>query len=82
MKRRLLAYSTLAGTSLALLWHFSNIWRYGEYLIAEPNRAVLVGETALLVVIAGFGFYLFGVECRLLRRETLARRAEKYSEKS
>jgi len=43
------------GLSAALLWHFSNIWRYGQHLIQEPNTIVLTLETAGLLLILGFG---------------------------
>ena len=42
------------GLSATLLWHLSNIWRYGQYLVVEPNIAVLSVETAVLVLILGF----------------------------
>ncbi len=41
--------------SAALLWHFSNIWRYGEYLVGESNIIIRSLETAGLVFILGFG---------------------------
>ncbi len=43
------------GLSAAALWHFSNIWRYGQHLIQEPNTLVLTLETAGLLLILGFG---------------------------
>jgi len=43
------------GLSVALLWHFSNIWRYGQHLIQEPNTIVLTLETAGLLLILSFG---------------------------
>ena len=45
--------------SAALLWHFLNIWRYGEHLIREPNQVTLVLETVLLGVIHSLGVYWF-----------------------
>ena len=50
-----IANVTLIGTSAALLWHFSNIWRYGQHLIQEPNIIILSLETAGLLVILVFG---------------------------
>ena len=41
--------------SSALLWHFSNIWRYGKHLIEEPNIVILSLETAGLLLILAFG---------------------------
>lgn len=38
-----------------LLWHFSNIWRHGEYLVGEPNIIIRSLETALLLAIFAFG---------------------------
>ena len=48
-------------TSLSgfLLWHFSNIWRYGEYLIGEPNIVIRSLETVLLLAILVFGVSRF-----------------------
>ncbi len=57
----------IIGLSGALLWHFSNIWRYGQYLVGEPNIAIRSLETAGLLVIFIFGLskYISG-----LKRET------------
>ncbi len=49
------ADTLIVGLSSALLWHFSNIWRYGQYLVKEPNIAILCIETAGLLIILGFG---------------------------
>ena len=51
----LIADTLIVGQSAALLWHFSNIWRYGQYLIAEPNIMIRALETTGLLVIFGFG---------------------------
>jgi len=45
----------IIGLSAALLWHFSNIWRYGQYLAGEPNIAIRSLETAGLLFILAFG---------------------------
>ena len=45
----------IIGLSGALLWHFSNIWRYGQHLVGEPNIAIRSLETILLLVIFIFG---------------------------
>ena len=45
----------IIGLSGALLWHFSNIWRYGQYLIQEPNIVIRSLETAGLLIILIFG---------------------------
>jgi len=51
----LIANGALIGMSVALLWHFSNIWRYGQYLAQEPNIVILSLETAGLLVILALG---------------------------
>lgn len=51
----LIADAALIGVSVALLWHFSNIWRYGQHLIQEPHIVVRSLETALLLAILVFG---------------------------
>ena len=45
----------IIGLSGALLWHLSNIWRYGQHLIQEPNIVILILETAGLLAIFVFG---------------------------
>lgn len=54
-----IANGTFIGMSAALLWHFSNIWRYGQHLIQEPNIIILSLETAGLLVILVFGVSKF-----------------------
>ncbi len=51
--------TVIIGMSAALLWHFSNIWRYGQHLIQEPNTAILTLETAGLLLIFAFGVSKF-----------------------
>lgn len=58
----------IVGLSLALLWHFSNIWLYGQHIIQEPNKTILIAETILLLGILIFGFYIMITE--LKRRAT------------
>jgi len=41
-----IADGMIVGLSAALLWHFFNIWRYGQHLIQEPNMLVKTLETA------------------------------------
>ena len=56
MKTKNLIVNTLIiGLSTALLWHFSNIWRYGNHLIGEPNIVILSVETVGLLLILVFG---------------------------
>ncbi len=47
--------SIVIGLSVALLWHFSNIWRYGQHLIREPNITILIIETGFLLLVLTFG---------------------------
>lgn len=49
----------IIGLSVALLWHFSNIWRYGQYVVGEPNIVIRSLETAGLVAILIFGISNF-----------------------
>lgn len=55
----------LIGMSAAFLWHFSNIWRYGRYLVGEPNILIRSLETIGLLAILVFGILSF---IALLRR--------------
>jgi hypothetical protein len=55
MWKNIMADSMLVGLSLAFLWHFSNIWRYGQYLAQEPNIIIRSLETVMLLVILVFG---------------------------
>jgi len=41
----------LIGVCSALLWHFSNIVRYGTHLIQEPHQVVLWGEITFFVLV-------------------------------
>jgi len=47
--------TVVIGLSAALLWHFFNIWRYGQHLVGEPNIAIRSLETAGLLLILAFG---------------------------
>ncbi len=50
----LLSDVLLIGVCSALLWHFSNIVRYGTHLIQETQQVVLWGEiTFFILVILG-----------------------------
>jgi len=57
--RNAISNGIIMGMSIALLWHFSNIWRYGQYFIGEPNILVRSLETAGLMVILAFGVSKF-----------------------
>lgn len=53
--RELITDLIIISQSAFLLWHFSNIWRYGSYLVEEPNLIILILETVLLLLIFTFG---------------------------
>jgi len=55
--------------SSAFLWVFGCIWHLGTHTVQEPSHRVLVGETALLVFILGFGLWAYVQEARRLRRD-------------
>jgi len=55
MMRHAIGNGIIVGLSIALLWHFSNIWRYGPHLINEPNMLILSLETVGLFIILIFG---------------------------
>ncbi len=56
---RVISSIMIMALSAALLWHFSNIWLYGQHLIQEPNIKILVIETVGLAIILVFGIYMF-----------------------
>jgi hypothetical protein len=47
------------GLSVFVLWHLSNIFRYGEFMIYESNLYILVVETMATIAFLIFGVYLF-----------------------
>jgi hypothetical protein len=53
--KNIIADGVIIGLSASLLWHFSNIWRYGQYLVGEPNILIRSLETVGLVIILAFG---------------------------
>ncbi|MCK4785993.1 MAG: hypothetical protein KAV87_19710 [Desulfobacteraceae bacterium] len=53
--REIIIDALLIGMSSALLWHFSNIWRYEKHFIAEPNIWIRSIETVGLLIILIFG---------------------------
>lgn len=63
--------TVVIGLSAALLWHFSNIWRHGQYLVGEPNIAIRSVETAGLLLILAFGVskYISDLRRGLKRKE-------------
>ena len=54
-----IAYGAIIGMSTALLWHFLAIWRYGQYLVGEPNIPIRSLETVALIAILVFGVKSF-----------------------
>ncbi len=57
--KRVIADILIIGLSASLLWHFSNIWRYGEHLIVESNILIRSVETGVLVFAFTFGIAKF-----------------------
>jgi hypothetical protein len=53
--RNIIADGLIMALSVALLWHLSNIWRYGQHLVEEPNIVIRSLETAGLL-----GIFIFG----------------------
>jgi len=53
--REIIIDGLIIGMSSALLWHFSNIWRYEKHFISEPNIWIRSIETAGLIIILIFG---------------------------
>jgi hypothetical protein len=47
------------GLSVFVLWHLSNIFRYGEFMIFESNPLILLVETIATIAFLVFGIYLF-----------------------
>ena len=66
--KHVIADILIIGLSAALLWHFSNIWRYGEYLIGEPNILIRSVETAVLLSIFVFGITKFATDMKYGQR--------------
>jgi len=57
--REAIGNGLIIGLSIAFLWHFSNIWRYGQYVVGEPNIVIRSLETAGLLAILIFGISNF-----------------------
>jgi len=65
--KEVIANGALVGMSVALLWHFLNIWRYEQYLVGEPNIVIRSLETVGLLIILVFGISKYIMD---LKRET------------
>ena len=67
--------------SASFLWHFSNIWRYGQHLVGEPNIVIRSLEAAWFL-----GIFVFGVaKCvsdmkRLRRHRDASRDGEQHAQ--
>jgi len=57
--RHAIGNGLIIGLSAAFLWHFSNIWRFGQYVVGEPNIVIRSLETAGLLAILIFGISNF-----------------------
>ena len=53
----LLSDVLLIGVCASLLWHLSNIVRYGEHLIQEPHQVVLWGEITFFTLVICWSVY-------------------------
>ena len=51
----LIANIVIISMSASLLWHFSNIWRYEQCLVSEPNIIIRSIETGWFLFILAFG---------------------------
>lgn len=60
--------------SASFLWHFSNIWRYGQHLVGEPNIVIRSLETAWFLFIFAFGVGKCIRDIKRLRRHRDASR--------
>jgi len=69
--------SLLVGMSAALLWHFSNIWRYERYLIGEPNILIRSLETIGLLIILVFGLYKYIRDLKKATKKNVAAKETK-----
>jgi len=59
--------AVIIGMSASLLWHFSNIWRYGQYFAQEPNIIIRSLETVWFLFILAFGISKFIGDLKRLR---------------
>ena len=55
------------GLSAILLWHFSNIARFGSHIIKEPSSLTLYAEIGLLISVFLFGLVYLILDLRKLR---------------
>jgi len=57
------------GLGSALLWHLTNIWRFGQHLIQEPNTIILVVETISCAVFVAFGLIKIVIDSKGILKE-------------
>ena len=67
----IIADGVIIGMSAAFLWHFSNIWRYGQYLVGESNIVIRSLETAGVLVILGFGISKYVSDLKAVKRNRI-----------
>jgi hypothetical protein len=67
----IIADGAIIGMSAAFLWHFLNIWRYGQYLVGESNIVIRSLETAGLIAILGFGIGKYISDLKKKKRDRL-----------
>ena len=65
----IIADGVIIGMSAAFLWHFSNIWRYGQYLVGESNIVIRSLETVGLLAILVFGISKYVSDLKEKKRE-------------
>ena len=61
--------AVIIGMSTAFLWHFSNIWRYGQYLVGESNIVIRSLETVGLLAILVFGISKYVSDLKEKKRQ-------------
>ena len=57
--KNIIADLLIIGMSSAFLWHFSQIFRFEKFYIAEPNPVILMLEMCGLGAIFAFGMIKF-----------------------
>jgi len=67
----IVADGVIIGMSAAFLWHFANIWHYGQYLVGESNTAIRSLETAGLLAILGFGICKYVSDLKAVKRNRI-----------
>ncbi len=55
--KNIISNTLLISFGMSLLWHFSNIVRYGSHYIQEPNAVILWAEIAWVSLVVCWGIY-------------------------